>query len=119
LEKKGKPVIIVGDLNTAHENIDIFNPERRDNPAGFTKEERGSFTKLLDSGFVDTFRKLNPTLQKFSFYSFRKAARTKNRGWRLDYVLASQSIAEQVIQADVHSEIMGSDHCPISVEMKI
>jgi len=103
-------VVVVGDLNVAHLDIDIFNPKRTDNPRGFTKEERSSFGKTLESGFIDTFRHLHPEKQKFSFWSFRRNARDRDHGWRLDYALASKGIIDKVIAAEIYTDIKGSDH---------
>lgn len=115
-----KPVIICGDLNVAHNEIDLKNPSANRRNAGFTDEERGKFTQLLESGFVDTFRYLYPDLaEAYSWWSYRFRARDRNAGWRIDYFVISQSIADKIKQAKIHSDIFGSDHCPVELEIDI
>ena len=112
-----KPVIICGDLNVAHEEIDIKNPKTNRRNAGFTDEEREKMTVLLNDGFTDSFRYLHPDEVTYSWWSYRFKAREKNAGWRIDYFLVSDRIKEQVTEAKIHTEIMGSDHCPVEVDL--
>ena len=112
-----KPVIICGDLNVAHEEIDIKNPKTNRRNAGFTDEEREKMTVLLNAGFTDSFRYLHPDEVTYSWWSYRFKAREKNAGWRIDYFLVSDRIKEQITQAKIHTEIMGSDHCPVEVDL--
>lgn len=110
-----KPVIICGDLNVAHNEIDLKNPaSNRKNP-GFSDEERAAFSRLLDSGFADTFRRLHPKEQVFSWWSYRFQARKKNIGWRIDYFLVSERLLPRIREARIHTDIEGSDHCPVSI----
>lgn len=113
-----KPVIVCGDLNVAHQEIDLKNPQTNRRNAGFTDEERGKMSVLLDSGFVDTFRLLYPTEEgAYSWWSYRFRAREKNVGWRIDYFIVSQRLAPQVAEAAIHAEVMGSDHCPVELRL--
>ena len=113
---KSKPVLVCGDLNVAHEEIDLKNPKSNRGNAGFSDEERGKFSQLLDSGFTDSFRYLYPNLEgAYSWWSYRFQARAKNAGWRIDYFLVSDRIKEQIKEAKIHSEIFGSDHCPVEL----
>ena len=113
---KSKPVLVCGDLNVAHEEIDLKNPKSNRGNAGFSDEERGKFSQLLDSGFTDSFRYLYPDLEgAYSWWSYRFQARAKNAGWRIDYFLVSDRIKEQIKEAKIHSEIFGSDHCPVEL----
>ncbi|MEG1620368.1 MAG: exodeoxyribonuclease III [Oscillospiraceae bacterium] len=115
-----KPVIICGDFNVAHKEIDLKNPKNNAKNAGFTIEERNKMTQFLESGFVDTFRKLYPELtDAYSWWSYMFKAREKNAGWRIDYFLISQRISEFLTAATIHSDILGSDHCPVSIELDI
>lgn len=114
-----KPVVICGDLNVAHEEIDIKNPKTNRRNAGFTDEEREKMTLLLDDGFTDSFRYLHPEEVTYSWWSYRFHAREKNAGWRIDYFLVSDSIKEKITEAKIHTEIMGSDHCPVEVDLDI
>ena len=115
-----KPVIICGDLNVAHKEIDLKNPSSNRGNAGFSDEERESFTKLLDAGFTDTFRYRNPdTVGAYSWWSYRFNARKNNAGWRIDYFLVSNRIAEQITATPIYSDILGSDHCPVGLELNI
>ena len=115
-----KPVIVCGDLNVAHKEIDLKNPKTNVNNAGFTPQERAAMTKLLDAGFVDTFRHLHPDATgAYSWWSYMFSARAKNAGWRIDYFLVSQRIADKVTAAEIHSDIMGSDHCPVVLEIDL
>jgi len=119
LDKK-KPVIICGDLNVAHKEIDLKNPKTNRRNAGFTDEERDKFGKLLDAGFTDTFRHLYPDQEGiYSWWSYRFNARKNNAGWRIDYFLVSDRIADRIKEAKIHTDIMGSDHCPVSLEIDI
>lgn len=112
----GKPVILCGDLNVAHNEIDLKNPKTNRGNAGFTDEERGEMTKLLDSGFIDTFRYFYPDAEgRYSWWSYRFKAREKNSGWRIDYFIVSESLRDRLVDADIHHGIMGSDHCPVEL----
>ena len=115
-EKKG--VVICGDLNVAHNEIDIKNPASNRHNAGFTDEERGKFNALLDAGFVDSWRMLNPDTVKYSWWSYRFKARERNAGWRIDYFIVSESMKDRISGAEIHNEIFGSDHCGTGFEMK-
>ncbi|MDE5986386.1 MAG: exodeoxyribonuclease III [Prevotella sp.] len=110
-----KPVIFCGDLNVAHEDIDLKNPKTNHKNPGFTDEERGKFSALLADGFTDTFRALHPTEQIFSWWSYRFHAREKNVGWRIDYFVVSERLMPQVESAAIHTDILGSDHCPVEL----
>jgi exodeoxyribonuclease-3 len=111
-----KPVILCGDLNVAHTEIDLKNPKTNRKNAGFSDEERAKFTELLDAGFVDTFRYFYPdTTGAYSWWSYRFKAREKNAGWRIDYFCVSESLTDQLAEAMIHTDIMGSDHCPVSL----
>ncbi len=113
-----KPVVICGDMNVAHQEIDLKNPKTNRRNAGFTDEERNKMTELLQAGFVDSFRYLHPDVQgAYSWWSYRFRAREKNAGWRIDYFLVSQRWADKIKLAEIHSEIFGSDHCPVSLEL--
>ena len=114
-----KPVIVCGDLNVAHEEIDIKNPETNRRNAGFTDEEREQMTHLLQNGFTDTFRSLYPEQVTYSWWSYRFRAREKNAGWRIDYFLISDRLADQMTDAKIHTEIFGSDHCPVELDLNI
>lgn len=113
-----KPVILTGDLNVAHEEIDIKNPSANVHNAGFTPEERAKFSRLLQNGFVDSFRQLYPSKVQYSWWSYRFHARENNAGWRIDYFVLSQRLMDKVIDSKIHNEIEGSDHCPVELEMK-
>lgn len=115
-EKKG--VVICGDLNVAHNDIDIKNPASNRHNAGFTDEERGKFNALLDAGFVDSWRMLNPDTVKYSWWSYRFKARERNAGWRIDYFIVSESMKNRISGAEIHNEIFGSDHCPVELDLK-
>lgn len=114
--KKG--VIICGDLNVAHNDIDIKNPASNRHNAGFTDEERGKFNALLGAGFVDSWRMLNPDTVKYSWWSYRFKARERNAGWRIDYFIVSESMKDRISGAEIHNEIFGSDHCPVELDLK-
>lgn len=114
-----KPVIVCGDLNVAHKEIDLKNPKTNRKNAGFTDEERNKFSKLLDSGFTDTFRYFYPDLEgAYSWWSYRFKAREKNAGWRIDYFLTSQSLDSSLKDAVIYKDIFGSDHCPVGLEIE-
>ena len=118
LEKK-KPVVFCGDLNVAHKEIDLKNPKTNRKNAGFTDEERGKFTDLLAAGFVDTFRYIYPDAEGiYSWWSYRFSARAKNAGWRIDYFCVSESLKDRLVSAAIHTEVMGSDHCPVELVME-
>ncbi len=110
-----KPVIVCGDLNVAHEEIDLKNPKTNRKNAGFSDQERAKFTELLNAGFVDTYRWLYPEKVEYSWWSYRFKAREKNAGWRIDYFIVSEDIRSRVKDAKIHTDIMGSDHCPVEL----
>ena len=111
-----KPVIVCGDLNVAHQEIDLKNPKTNRGNAGFSDQERGKMTQLLDSGFTDTFRLLHPEdTGIYSWWSYRFKAREKNAGWRIDYFLVSDRMKNRVKEANIHTQVMGSDHCPVEL----
>lgn len=115
LEEK-KPVIFCGDLNVAHKEIDLKNPKPNRKNAGFTDEERGKFTELLDAGFIDTWRYFNPDTEGvYSWWSYRFKAREKNAGWRIDYFCTSEALKDRLVSAGIHTEVFGSDHCPVEL----
>lgn len=114
-----KPVIVCGDLNVAHKEIDLKNPKTNRKNAGFTDEERNKFTKLLESGFIDTYRYFNPDKEAaYSWWSYRFNARKNNAGWRIDYFCVSDALKDRLVSADIHTDIMGSDHCPVELIIK-
>ena len=113
-----KPVIVCGDMNVAHQEIDLKNPKTNHRNAGFTDEERQKMTQLLSNGFIDTFRTLYPEQVTYSWWSYRFRAREKNTGWRIDYFLISERLRDRLIDAKIHTETMGSDHCPIEIDLK-
>ena len=118
LEKK-KPVIYAGDLNVAHQEIDLKNPKTNHHNAGFTDEERACFSKVLESGYIDTFRYFYPdTADIYSWWSYMFKAREKNVGWRIDYFVASKALESRLKDARIHTMVMGSDHCPVELELK-
>ena len=113
-----KPVIICGDMNVAHKEIDLKNPSSNHKNPGFTDEERGKMTELLGAGFVDTFRYKYPDLtEAYSWWSYRFNSRARNAGWRIDYFLSSESLKDRIVDAKIHTEIYGSDHCPVELEL--
>lgn len=119
LDKK-KPVIVCGDLNVAHKEIDLKNPKTNLRNAGFTEEERGKFTDLLNAGFTDTFRYFYPDVTGiYSWWSYRFKAREKNAGWRIDYFVTSNSLQDKLEDAQIHTEVFGSDHCPVELNINI
>lgn len=113
-----KPVIVCGDMNVAHQEIDLKNPKTNRRNAGFTDEERQKMTQLLSNGFIDTFRTLYPEQVTYSWWSYRFRAREKNTGWRIDYFLISERLRDRLVDSKIHTEIMGSDHCPIEIDLK-
>lgn len=118
--EENKPVIVCGDMNVAHNEIDLKNPKTNRKNAGFTDEERGKFTDLLDAGFIDTFRYFYPDMKDiYSWWSYRFSARAKNAGWRIDYFLVSKALKGNLVDAKIHTEIMGSDHCPVELDIEI
>lgn len=118
LDKK-KPVILCGDLNVAHTEIDLKNPKTNRKNAGFTDEERGKMTELLNSGFIDTFRYFYPDAEGiYSWWSYRFKAREKNSGWRIDYYIVSERLKDRLAGAKIHTEVFGSDHCPVELELR-
>ena len=114
-EKKG--VVVCGDMNVAHNPIDLARPKQNEGNAGYSEQERGKFNELLDAGFVDTFRTLHPNEQVYSWWSYRMKARERNVGWRIDYFLVSEQLKDEVSAASIHTEVFGSDHCPVSIEI--
>lgn len=115
-----KPVIFCGDLNVAHKEIDLKNPKPNRGKPGFSDEERGKFQQLVDAGYIDTFRHFYPDLEgAYSWWSYRFKAREKNAGWRIDYFMVSPSLKDKLVSASIHSEIMGSDHCPVEVVLDV
>lgn len=118
LDKK-KPVIMCGDLNVAHKEIDLKNPKTNHNNAGFTDEERNKMTELLGAGFIDTYRYFYPDVTDvYSWWSYRFQARAKNAGWRIDYFIASERLKDKLVDAKIHTSVMGSDHCPVELVIK-
>lgn len=115
-QKKG--VIVCGDLNVAHEEIDLKNPSTNHMSAGFSDEERAKMTELLNSGFVDTWRFQHPEDVKYSWWSYRMKARERNVGWRIDYFLVSENLKDRILSTEIHNDIMGSDHCPVELRIK-
>ena len=118
--EKSKPVIYCGDLNVAHKEIDLKNPKTNRHNAGFTDEERGKFQNIIDSGFIDTFRHFYPDKEQiYSWWSYRFHAREKNSGWRIDYFMTSASLSDKLRDAKIHTEIFGSDHCPVELDIDL
>ena len=115
-----KPVIYCGDLNVAHEEIDLKNPKTNRGNAGFSDEERGKFSELLEAGFTDSWRWQHPGVtDQYSWWSYRFSAREKNVGWRIDYFVVSDRLRERILSTDIHQEIFGSDHCPVELQLRI
>lgn len=115
-----KPVIVCGDLNVAHTEIDLKNPKTNHHNAGFTDEERDKFTELLDAGFIDTFRALYPDRTGiYTWWSYLRKARDTNAGWRIDYFVTSARLREKIADATIHNEVFGSDHCPVGLELRL
>ena len=117
--EKTKPVVICGDFNVAHNEIDIKNDKANIGNAGFTYEERNKFTKLLEAGFIDTYRHFNPTKEEYSWWSYMGNARVNNVGWRIDYFLVSKSIIDKVSNPIIYTDVYGSDHCPIGIDIDL
>lgn len=118
--EENKPVIVCGDMNVAHKEIDLKNPKTNRKNAGFTDEEREKMTVLLDDGFIDTFRYFYPDQENiYSWWSYRFKAREKNAGWRIDYFLTSESLKDKLVDAKIHTDIMGSDHCPVELDIDL
>lgn len=118
--QESKPVIMCGDLNVAHQEIDLKNPKTNRMNPGFTDEERACFTKMMESGFIDTYRYFYPDQEgAYSWWSYRFQARAKNAGWRIDYFVVSPSMKEKLVDAKIHSDILGSDHCPVELEIAL
>ena len=115
-EKKG--VVVCGDMNVAHEEIDLKNPDTNHFNAGFSDEERAKMTELLAAGFTDSWRFLHPQEVKYSWWSYRMAARERNVGWRIDYFLVSDSLKDRIVSAEIHNDIFGSDHCPVELVLR-
>ena len=118
LEKK-KPVVVCGDLNVAHEEIDIKNAKANRGNAGFTDEERGKFSELLKSGFIDIYRHFYPDKEEYSWWSYMGKARENNVGWRIDYFICSKSIIDKVENPVIYTDVFGSDHCPIGIDINL
>ena len=115
---ENKPVIVCGDMNVAHKEIDLKNPKTNRKNAGFTDEEREKMTELLDDGFIDTFRYFYPDQENiYSWWSYRFKAKEKNAGWRIDYFLTSESLKDKLIDSKIHTDITGSDHCPVELDI--
>lgn len=118
--EKEKPVVVCGDLNVAHKEIDLKNPKTNRKNAGFTDEERNKFTELMNAGFIDTFRYFYPEQEGiYSWWSYRFKAREKNAGWRIDYFCTSKRLDEKLLSASIHTDIFGSDHCPVEVQIEL
>ena len=115
-----KPVIVCGDLNVAHKEIDLKNPSTNHKNAGFTDEERGKFSELLDAGMIDTFRYFYPDQTEiYSWWSYRFQSRSRNAGWRIDYFLASERLKDKLVDACIHTDVLGSDHCPVELQIDL
>ncbi len=117
--EKNKPVILCGDLNVAHQEIDLKNPKTNRKNAGFSDEERAKMSELLNSGMIDTYRFLYPDKIEYSWWSYRFKAREKNAGWRIDYFIISQCLKEKIMDAKIYTDVLGSDHCPVCLEMTL
>ena len=113
-----KPVVVCGDFNAAHTEIDLARPHQNEQNAGYTVEERQGITNLINAGFIDTFRFLHPDEQKYSWWSYRGGARINNIGWRIDYFFISESLQKNLVSAEIHDDVQGSDHCPISIRLE-
>ena len=116
--EKTKPVVVCGDMNVAHEEIDLKNPSTNHFSAGFSDEERGKMSELLASGFIDSWRFQHPQEVKYSWWSYRMAARQRNVGWRIDYFLVSECLRDRIVSTEIHDQIQGSDHCPVELVLK-
>jgi len=118
--EENKPVVVCGDLNVAHKEIDLKNPKTNHHSAGFTDEEREKMTQLLESGFVDSYRHFYPDTEGvYSWWSYRFQARAKNAGWRIDYFLVSEELKDKLASADIHTQVLGSDHCPVELQIDL
>lgn len=117
--EKTKPIILTGDLNVAHNEIDLTNPKSNEGNAGFHPKERSWMTKFLESGFTDTYRKLHPKKIQYSWWSYKFKARARNIGWRIDYFCVSKKLKNKIKKAEIHDEIIGSDHCPVSISIDL
>ena len=117
--EKTKPVVVCGDFNAAHEEIDIARPKTNHHSAGFTDEERRGISNLISAGFIDTFRSLNPDAVRYTWWSHWGDARANNVGWRIDYFFVSKSLKSKLKSAEIYENVMGSDHCPISIELEV
>ena len=115
---ENKGVVICGDMNVAHNEIDLKNPDTNHMNAGFSDEERGKMTQLLDAGFIDTWRNAHPDGVKYSWWSYRMAARERNVGWRIDYFLVSEDLRDRIAGTEIHNEVLGSDHCPVELVLE-
>ena len=115
--EESKPVVLCGDLNVAHKEIDLKNPKTNTRNAGFTIEERNKMSELLNSGFIDTYRYFYPDKIEYSWWSYRFKSREKNAGWRIDYFIVSESLKDRIKDACIHTQVLGSDHCPVELEM--
>ncbi|ECQ6351899.1 TPA: exodeoxyribonuclease III [Listeria innocua] len=117
---KTKPVVLCGDLNVAHEEIDLKNPKTNRKNAGFSDEERAKFSSFLDAGFIDSFRYFYPDLtDAYSWWSYRMNARARNTGWRIDYFVVSERLKDKLVDAKIHADVLGSDHCPVELELNL
>lgn len=117
---KTKPVVLCGDLNVAHEEIDLKNPKTNRKNAGFSDEERAKFSAFLDAGFIDSFRYFYPDLtDAYSWWSYRMNARSRNTGWRIDYFVVSERLKDKLVDAKIHADVLGSDHCPVELELNL
>ncbi|MML69847.1 exodeoxyribonuclease III [Listeria monocytogenes] len=117
---KTKPVVVCGDLNVAHEEIDLKNPKTNRKNAGFSDEERAKFSAFLDAGFIDSFRYFYPDLtDAYSWWSYRMNARARNTGWRIDYFVVSERLKDKLVDAKIHADVLGSDHCPVELELNL
>ena len=117
--EEDKPIVVCGDLNVAHNNIDLANPASNHKNAGFTDEERAKFNQLLDNGFIDTFRYFHPDeTEAYTWWSNFANSRARNIGWRIDYFLASEALKPRLISAAIHADVMGSDHCPVELQLE-
>ncbi|MBC1624438.1 exodeoxyribonuclease III [Listeria welshimeri] len=117
---KTKPIVLCGDLNVAHEEIDLKNPKTNRKNAGFSDEERAKFSAFLDAGFIDSFRYFYPDLtDAYSWWSYRMNARARNTGWRIDYFVVSKRLKDKLVDAKIHAEVLGSDHCPVELELNL
>ncbi len=116
--RHAKPVVVCGDMNVAHEEIDLKNPDTNHFNAGFSDQERGKMSELLAAGFVDTWRYQHPDEVKYSWWSYRMRARERNAGWRIDYFLVSEALKDRIVSTDIHNEVFGSDHCPVELILR-